>query len=56
MFDVVSVCALFNYMNRLVEGMGIKSSGENPDLSGISADDKRKIRYTDALAKLGIAT
>ena len=24
--DAISVCALFNFMNRLVEGMGIKTS------------------------------
>ena len=29
LFDAVSVCALFNFMNRIVEGNGVKA---NPDL------------------------
>lgn len=33
--DAVSVCALFNFMNRFVEGLGIK---ENPDYSKLSGE------------------
>ena len=28
LFDVVSVCALFNFMNRFVEGLGIRGDAE----------------------------
>ncbi len=32
--DAISVCALFNFMNRLVEGMGIKSGAAYYKLAG----------------------
>ena len=33
LYEAVSVCALFNYMNRLVEGLGIKAGPEYFKLS-----------------------
>lgn len=35
LYDAVSVCALFNFMNRLVEGLGIK---ENPSYSKLAGE------------------
>jgi alkylhydroperoxidase family enzyme len=32
--DAVRVCALFNMMNRLVEGLGVRASGEYFALAG----------------------
>ncbi|MDA3650112.1 peroxidase-related enzyme [Saccharopolyspora indica] len=32
--DAVSVCALFNFMNRLVEGLGIRATDDNSARSG----------------------
>jgi len=44
LYDIISVTALFNFMNRMVEGSGIKEPypGRQP-----SAEAKRKIRYSD---------
>ncbi len=44
LYDIISVTALFNFMNRMVEGSGIKQPypGGQP-----SAKAKRKIRYSD---------
>lgn len=46
--DAVSVCALFNFMNRLVEGLGIK---ENPSYSQIAGERLSASGYL-SLAKL----
>jgi uncharacterized peroxidase-related enzyme len=52
--DAVRVCALFNFMNRLVEGMGIESS------EAIQADQRQrsteitKTQYTDFGRKMGL--
>lgn len=35
LYDAVSVCALFNFMNRLVEGLGIE---ENPSYSKLAGE------------------
>lgn len=34
LYDAISVCALFNFMNRLVEGIGIEAGPEYLQLSG----------------------
>lgn len=53
-FHAVSVCALFNFMNRLVEGMGVESS------EAVRADQRRRNndiathRYLDYGRQLGI--
>ncbi|MDE2112668.1 MAG: peroxidase-related enzyme [Alphaproteobacteria bacterium] len=33
-YDAISICALFNFMNRLVEGLGIEAGPEYFQLSG----------------------
>ena len=54
LFHAVSICALFNFMNRLVEGMGVESS------AAIRADQRRRNsdienhRYLDFGRELGI--
>lgn len=40
LYHAVSVCALFNFMNRIVEGMGVKA---NPDML---AERREKMRET----------
>ncbi len=37
LFDAVSVCALFNFMNRIVEGSGIKSNPLEADQAELDA-------------------
>ncbi len=39
LFDAVSVCALFNFMNRIIEGTGTKV---NPDLIAARQEDLQK--------------
>jgi uncharacterized peroxidase-related enzyme len=41
LFDAVSVCALFNFMNRIVEGSGIKSDPLESDPAELEARMKR---------------
>lgn len=48
LYDAASVCALFNFMNRLVEGLGIK---ENPSYSRVAGERLSSGGYL-ALAKL----
>lgn len=40
LFDAVSVCALFNFMNRIVEGMGVKAN------ANMLAERRDKLRET----------
>lgn len=47
--DAVSVCALFNFMNRLVEGHGIKAS---PDYFGSAAKRLREGGYAGLLKRM----
>ncbi len=49
--DVVSVCALFNFMNRLVEGMGLKG---DPGYAGIAARALHESGYAGLRQRLGI--
>ncbi len=41
LFDAISVCALFNFMNRIVEGSGIKSNPLESDAAEREARMKR---------------
>lgn len=41
LFDAVSVCALFNFMNRIIEGTGIKSNPLEASAEEIDARIKR---------------
>ena len=47
LFDAVSVCALFNFMNRIVEGSGIKSNPLEADQAEIDARLARMGGTTD---------
>jgi uncharacterized peroxidase-related enzyme len=56
--DAVAVCALFNFMNRLVEGMGVKTS---PAIQAAqrarhqqAADQPNATPYTDFGRRLGL--
>lgn len=62
LFDAVSVCALFNFMNRIVEGSGIKSNPLEADkaeldarmirMGGATGDPHRGERSYTKLARL----
>ena len=43
LFDVISVTALYNFMNRILEGAGIK---KHVRVLEMSDEDRRKYRYT----------
>lgn len=47
LFDAVSVCALFNFMNRIVEGSGIKSNPLEADQAELDARMNRMGGDTD---------
>lgn len=49
--DAVSVCALFNFMNRLVEGMGLKG---DPGYVGMAARALHDDGYAGLRQRLGI--
>lgn len=49
LFDAISVCALFNFMNRIVDGTGIKS---NPLVEGADARRARLARFRQVDAGL----
>lgn len=66
LFDAVSVCALFNFMNRIVEGSGIKSNPLEADeaemqarlarMGGMTEDPHRgEPSYSRLAEKWGIA-
>ena len=46
LFDAVQVCSLFNMMNRLVDGTGVKPETVNTDLDQHELQALRKIKYT----------
>lgn len=62
LFDAVSVCALFNFMNRIVEGSGIKANPLEADraeldarmarMGGATEDPYRGERSYTRLAKM----
>lgn len=37
--DAVQVCALFNFMNRIVEGLGIRADHAYAEVSGVRLHD-----------------
>lgn len=47
LFDAVSVCALFNFMNRIVEGSGIKSNPLEADQAELDARIARMVGATE---------
>lgn len=47
LFDTISVCALFNFMNRIVEGSGIKSNPLEADQAEMDARIARMGGVTD---------
>ena len=47
LFDAVSVCALFNFMNRIVEGSGIKANPLDADQAELDARMARMGGATD---------
>lgn len=52
LYDAIQVCALFNFMNRFVEGLGIDFLPPRPQLP---EGEKPKIRnYTDLIEMFGI--
>lgn len=50
LFDVISICALYNFMNRVVEGSGIKIYR---DANRLSPAAMRSFRYTNLLKFIG---
>ncbi len=52
LFDAISVCALYNFMNRIVEGSGIKTYH---DANRLSPSAMRSFRYTN-IAKMIAST
>ncbi|TNE41051.1 MAG: peroxidase [Alphaproteobacteria bacterium] len=47
LFDAVQVCALFNYMNRILEGTGVKA---NPDLLAQRRQNLKEVSLADRKA------
>ncbi|HAK98159.1 MAG: hypothetical protein CBD03_00465 [Rhizobiales bacterium TMED143] len=46
LFDAVQVCSLFNMMNRLVDGTGVKPETVNTDLDQRELEALREVKYT----------
>jgi len=49
LFDVVAVCALFNFMNRMVEGLGLEAG---PEYFALASKRLREGGYASLLARL----
>lgn len=55
LFDAVQVCALFNFMNRIVEGSGVAPYPEDPRSAGEDALKlRRERRYKDFGRQIGV--
>jgi len=55
LFDAVQVCALFNFMNRIVEGSGVAPYPEDPQTAPEEALElRRKRRYMDFGRQIGV--
>lgn len=52
LFEAVSICALYNFMNRIVEGAGIKTYS---DANKLSASAMRSFRYINILKIIGVS-
>ncbi len=46
LFDAVQVCSLFNMMNRLVDGTGVRPESLNTNLDQHQLEALRRIKYT----------
>ena len=46
LYDAIQVCSLFNMMNRLVDGTGVKPETVNTDLDQHELEALRKMQYT----------
>lgn len=51
LYDAISVCALYNFMNRIVEGAGIK---EYRDANRLSPSAMRSFRYANIAKIIGL--
>jgi alkylhydroperoxidase family enzyme len=51
LFDTVQVCALFNMMNRIVDGTGVSADTINAKLTAEQLDPLRKMSYPDLITK-----
>jgi uncharacterized peroxidase-related enzyme len=47
LYDAVVVCALFNFMNRVVEGTGVIPGQDYFEVSDDALKDRRKYTYTE---------
>lgn len=55
LYDAVQVCALFNFMNRIVEGTGVAAYPLDPDsVTEADLDARRNRSYADFGRQLGI--
>jgi len=52
LYDAIQVCALFNFMNRFVEGLGIDYLAPKPPVS--EGEKPRAWNYTDLIEMFGI--
>lgn len=50
LFDAISICALYSFMNRIVEGSGIK---EYHDANRLSPSAMRSFRYVNIIKMIG---
>lgn len=57
LYDAITVCALFNFMNRIVEGCGVQSSQANLSASRARHTDsvESDTPYKDFARKIGLA-
>ena len=51
LFDAVHVCALFNMMNRIVDGTGVSADTINTNLIAQHLEPLRKMSYSDLIPK-----
>ena len=51
LFDTVQVCALFNMMNRIVDGTGVSADTINTNLTAQHLEPLRKMSYSDLIPK-----
>ena len=52
LFDAISICALFNFMNRILEGSGIK---DYHDANRLSPAAMRSFRYANIMKIIGVS-
>lgn len=54
LYDAVVICAMFNFMNRVVEGTGVIPGQEYFEMSDEDAADRPKYNYYDWAAGAGL--